>query len=95
MNEMMSMTLAHTKQHRDLDKMYEASNNADLHVELDRRFVGISIRDNEETNNKNNLQRLLIKNEIEISVMIDCKNERMFNFEMELREEINLYYEYC
>ena len=91
----MSMTLAHTKQHRDLDKMYEASNNADLHVELDRRFVGISIRDNEETNNKNNLQRLLIKNEIEISVMIDCKNERMFNFEMELREEINLYYEYC
>ena len=30
MNEMMSMTLAHTKQHRDLDKMYEASNNAEF-----------------------------------------------------------------
>ena len=71
--------------------MYEASNNADLHVELDRRFVGISIRYNEETNNSNNLQRLLIKNEIEISVMIDCKNERILNFEMELRKEINLY----
>ena len=66
-----------------------------LHVELDRRFVGISIRDNEETNNRNNLQRLLNKNEIEISVMIDCKNERMLNFEMELSEEINLYYESC
>jgi len=66
-----------------------------LHVELDRRFVGISIRDNEETNNKNNLKRILIKNEKVISVMIDCKNERMFNFVMELREEINLYYDHC
>ena len=66
-----------------------------MHVELDRRFVGISIRDNEETNNKNNLKRILIKNEKVISVMIDCKNERMFNFVMELREEINLYYDHC